>query len=470
MKNYLYMVLVFVFFSCKKLVDIPPPENLLVSENVFSNSKTAAGVISNIYSQMSLDGSYSAGASSFSLICGLYSDELTDWSVGGNDQAQFYQNNLNDRNSIILAKWGELYKYIYVCNATIEGLQESNLNQAVKKQLIGEAKFVRAFQLFYLVNLWGDVPVPRTKSYLANANLRKSPRDSIYSLIKRDLLDARDMLSSQFLSSDLVTAYPERVRPTKWAASALLARVYLYTQDYLSAEAESSEIINKSDLFSLEAPSNTFLKDSKDAIWQIKAEGSSSGTFNSLEAYTYDITNGIDFLHSVSLAPAVVRLFGVEDLRLKSWIGVYEESPGNQYYYSLKYKNPAYYTAPTTEYTVVLRLAEQFLIRSEARLHLSRMNEAQEDVNMIRRRSGLNDTTINNKEMGLNVLLQERQRELFLEWGHRWMDIKRQPDLDSKMTNVTVGKGATWVDYKVVFPIPRTELESDKSLEQSRGY
>jgi hypothetical protein len=95
-------------------------------------------------------------------------------------------------------------------------------------------------------------------------------------------------------------------------------------------------------------------------------------------------------------------------------------------YFPTKYKNDQ--ISPITEYSMVMRLAEQYLIRAEARAEQSNItgaNSATSDVNAIRARAGIAGTTATTQNDMLQAIADERLRELFTEWGHRWLDLKR---------------------------------------------
>ncbi len=99
-----------------------------------------------------------------------------------------------------------------------EGVEKSKtLSVAVKEQLLGEAKFLRAFFYFYLVNLYGDVPLIISTDYVVNAKSSRTDLLQVYDQIVRDLIDAQRNLSVSYVSS-------ERVRPNQSVATALLAR------------------------------------------------------------------------------------------------------------------------------------------------------------------------------------------------------------------------------------------------------
>src|SRR5690606_16340716 len=96
----------------------------------------------------------------------------------------YYNNALLPINS----SWSRMYNFIFVANSAIEGLNEATaLTPAVKQQLMGEAKFVRAFCYFYLINLYGDVPLVVTTDYRVNAILPRASEMMVYEQIISDL-------------------------------------------------------------------------------------------------------------------------------------------------------------------------------------------------------------------------------------------------------------------------------------------
>ena len=163
-------------------------------------------------------------------------------------------------------------------------------------------------------------------------------------------------------------------------------------------------------------------------------------------------------------------------MRFKNWLGIYTAPNTNkQYYFPYKYKS--YQSGkPVTEYYMVLRLGEQYLIRAEARAQQGNISGALADLNSIRNRAGLASYTgpTDNTSL-LTAILHERQVELFTEWGHRWLDLKRTNTVNSIMGspgNVCQAKGGTWNSdgHQAVFPIPLSEMNLNHNLTQNSGY
>lgn len=156
--------------------------------------------------------------------------------------------------------------------------------------------------------------------------------------------------------------------------------------------------------------------------------------------------------------------FETNDNRKTKWIGT-STINGIPYLYPFKYKNRSF--APVDEYIIVFRLAEQLLIRSEARLRQNKIEASLADLNMIRVRAGLQPVKTGNGDEVMSSIVKERQLELFAEWGHRWFDLKR---LNTIHTVLSAIKGSNWQETDQLFPIPFNEMQINSSLEQNPGY
>ncbi|MBO9203273.1 MULTISPECIES: RagB/SusD family nutrient uptake outer membrane protein [Niastella] len=455
--------------SCNKLVEIDAPVSTVNQANVYANDATATAALTGIYISMGDVFSVFTGKESISLRSGLSADEFTlSNEVTDTKLIAYYQNSLSDDLSLGAEMWEPLYKNIFFCNSAIEGLSSSTaLTTQVKQQLTGEAKFIRAFCYFYLVNLFGDVPLAVTSDYKVNASMGRASKKMVYQQVLNDLLDARAKLDDNYLDGKLqpYKGAIERVRPNKAAATALLARVYLYTNDYANAETYATQVINNSTLFSLPTLDNTFLKNSIEAIWQLQP--SVSG-WNTGDAQVFVINNNQGNDKPVYLNQGLLDAFENGDARKNEWI--HDTIINNvNYYYPYKYRN-ATFNEPVTEYLMVLRLAEQYLIRAEARAQENNFSGALEDLNIIRARAGLISTTAGDKNSLLAAILQERRIEFFSEWGHRWLDIKRTNEVDKVMTIITSQKGGTWKEFQELYPLPLTDIQKNKNLIQNYGY
>lgn len=445
-----------IALSCDEFVSIAPPKTEIISEVAFKGELSAKSAVTGIYSLMMSGRSFaSAGLEEYT---GILSDEMINYSVRS-DQIQFYQNSLSPQNTDVLGVfWTEAYKYILNANVIIEGVSQSdNLIPEVKNEIIGEAKFIRGYCYFHLVNLFGEVPLLLSSDYRANAIAPRSPVSSVYASIETDLLEARALLNADYSASN-----GERTRPNKGAATALLARVYLYTGQWEKADEFSSYVIENASLYTLEEHlDDVFLSNSDEAIWQLRPVrpglNTPQGQLFILTAPPNSVTQ------RVSLTPHLVDSFETDDERRLHWVGDFSTDDGT-WHYCHKYKLAV--NAEVLEYAMVLRLAEQFLIRAEARANLDDLEGAKEDLNRIRNRAGLANTQSSDKAAILDAIEQERRVEFFAECGHRWFDLKR-----TGKANEILGLLKTdWQLTDVLLPIPESERLLNPALTQNEGY
>jgi hypothetical protein len=124
---------------------------------------------------------------------------------------------------------------------------------------------------------------------------------------------------------------------------------------------------------------------------------------------------------------------------------------------------------------LVLRVAEQYLIRAEAKAQQNNFSGAQADVNVIRNRAGLpNLTTMVDNTTAMMAIEKERRTELFCEWGHRWFDLKRWSSLTNtgktRADDVLGALKITWKSTSVIYPIPQSARDNNPNLTQNTGY
>jgi len=460
--------------GCKKFLEVKAPSTSVNEDNVYRSDETAIAVLTEIYTAMVGDGGF-AGQNGVSILSGLSADELTLASTVTDEQLlAYYRNQLRTRPGANYGTtfWNISLQELFACNAAIEGLNKTtSLTDAVKTQLLGEAKFMRALLYFYLVNFYGDVPLVLTTNPNVTRTLPRSPQQEIYAQTVADLKDAQSLLSNSFLDATLLKSSPERVRPTKWAATALLARVYLYLSQFADAETEASKIITNSSQFSLAPVEGVFLRNSTEAIWQmqpvVKGRNTEDG-FTLILPSTGPNRNN----NPVYLSPQLLNAFEEGDGRRQTggWVDSVTGS-GTTYFFPAKYRATTT-SGAFTEYLMIFRLAEQYLIRAEARANVNNIQGAVEDLNEIRTRAELPGTIASDQPSLLAAILKERQVELFTELGQRWLDLKRTGNVDAVMSSVTPLKanGAEWNSYQQLYPIQFSDIQRNPNLTQNPGY
>lgn len=456
MKKTFVSIAWFLFFltmpSCKKFVLIPPPVNQVTNQTLFTSDATATAAVTGMYSQMMNDPSqFTNGFVTF--YAGMAADELS-YNLPGSNQ-EFLTNKITLANHSLLQMsfWQPAYTYIYTANAILEGLAFSDqVTPSVKNQLLGEAKFIRSFCYFYLVNLFGAVPLVTTTDYRATIQLERTPVPVIYTQMEDDLEEAQALLGSDYSG-------PEKIRPNRWAAASLLARVHLYREEWEKAEAEASLVINSA-RYSLATLKDVFLKNSQEAIWQLRPV---NATYNTHEAKAI-LPISPATPPAYVLSQTLINAFEDGDSRKIFWdTALIYEMQRVELPYKYKVYNPG---EPLSEYYTVLRLAEQYLIRAEASAHQNKLREATADINLLRGRAGLNDTTATTQKDMLAIIEHERWVELFAEWGHRWFDLKRT----GRAASVLGALKNTWTDAAMLWPVPQGEINANPALTQNPGY
>jgi starch-binding outer membrane protein, SusD/RagB family len=462
-KNYGLKTLCIVFvlnsLACKDLIEIGVPNDKVIASEVYKNDGTATSAMLGVYAMATNQGG-SISTSGVGNYTGLSADELYR-NTPLPAVEEFRNNSLTETNSILNTFfWTPGYNYIFITNNVIEGLENSKaLSPGTKNQLLGEAKFMRAYFYFHLVNLFGGVPLVLSTDYKVTAMLPRADSKDVYKQIIADLSDAKNLLSASYISSG-------KVRPNKAAASAFLARVYLYEKNWVKAEQESSEVINNSAYSLISDLNKVFLANSAEAVFQLMPNiPITTSTINTVDGFNY-IPNA-NARPTFNLTTNLLDAFPAADKRKANWTKSTVVG-GMTYTYPFKYQVK---TGPAlTEYYMLFRLAEQFLIRAEARAEQNKLPLAIADVDVIKSRAGIPLITNINPGISqpalLDEIMAERQRELFMEGGHRWYDLKRR----GKAGTVLAPIKPNWKPTAELYPIPYSEIRVNPFLVQNPGY
>lgn len=439
--------------GCEQFTEVGTPQSQLTAPAVFENATTANAAMSDIYAQIREQGMVNGNLGGLSHLMGIYADELKFYGTNTNI-AQFDNHTITPSNPMVLAFWNASYAEIYAANAMLEGLSNSTtLTQDDRNRLMGEALFLRAYLHFYLVNVFGDIPYITTTDYTVNTTVAKIPQAQVWQKIIADLLQAEELLPDVYPGT-------ERVRANKGAATALLARAYLYTGDWNNAKIKATAVIDNSLYITEPNLANCFLRGASDIIWALQA---GVAGVNTKDARTFVFNSGPPTRSA--LTSDFMNAFELGDQRKVQWVKTITNSSGT-WYCPFKYKKTTN-TGTSQEYTILLRLAEQYLIRAEANTQLGNGTEAQADINEIRTKAGLPNTTANTTESLVAAIAHERQIEFFSEQGHRWFDLKRT----GKADEVLIPLKPNWVNTQLLLPLPQTELLLNPNLlPQNNGY
>lgn len=450
----LYLALFSALFSCDSFVEVELPKSQLTAVTVFEDYSTAEAALSNIFASIRDSGMLTGTGTGISNQLGHYADELISTQTASNPNLPFYNNSLLPANTTVASYWNYSYYQIYSANSLIEGVQQSTiLTTDQKRLLVGEALFIRALMHFYLVNLFGDVPYVTQTDLKTNSKISRTSIALVYEKVIADLQNSIKNLPNTYIDT-------QRTLPNIFTAKALLARVFLYSGAFSAASEQATAILNQQEFYSMTSINSAFLIDSKETIWQLHSGAAGN---NAAQGSYFILLSAPPRL--ASLSNQLVNSFESNDLRKANWIKSVS-NVSSTWYFPFKYKENIP-TSNSKEYSVIFRLAEQYLIRAEARVKQGDLIGAKEDLNKIRLRAGLDETMASSQSEIISAIQIERKHELFTEFGHRFFDLKRTGNLDTTLQGIKPG----WNPTDSLFPIPQNELSANPNLgSQNPGY
>lgn len=468
-KIFKYLPAIFLMFSliitsCEDELEQLPPEQLSneLSLGTYDNLVLATNAT---YTQLYAVNWYGrdftviadlkgGNAKSSPLNSGRFQTEY-NWANSQSESAGFFDNAYN-----LIARANN------VINALV-GFEELGVTQAQLDQLDGEAKFLRALAYFDLVRMYAQpysydpnslgVPVVLVTEIAEPA---RNTVAEVYTQIVADLLEAETKLAA--LSTNGLRGETDKVGlATKEAAQALLAKVYLYMEDWTNAAAYASKLISNSkySLYTAAEYGTIWSTDgASEVIFEVYGNQTQTGWggFDEI-GYIYDPGGYGDVCASNQL----LSLYEAGDVRANVF-KTDSKYPG----YSWPNKYPGKEELRVNN-IVVLRLAEMYLIRAEAVLNGASGN-ALNDYNAIRSNRGLAAATT----VTLNNIYDERRRELCFEGNQLW-DLSRTGrglDRDEAETNIAGDIDIPFPDYRWAMPIDAFEMDNNSNMVQNPGY
>lgn len=461
--------------GCKKYLDTALPSNLIATQDAFMSDNAVSAVVTGSLSSLTSDGIFSGGTGiNLAYLSGLYTDELQLTYPANATFVPYYTDALSTAG--VPKAWTDMYAKILAVNSAIDGINSSTATLYNKNQWLGECYFVRGLLYFYLVNIYGDVPLTLTGDYKANNGLSRTSTAQVYQQIIADVQQAQTLLSYDYRDPYSQTT-SVRDRPNRYAATALLAKVYLYTGQWNNAEVQADSVINNSNTYKLLTTDQAFSLNGKETIWALPPTTSS-------KEYDYLMYNngmpavipsgktpGSAYNMYAAMSNSLLGAFESTDNRYATWarpvvVSPTAANPAITYYFPNKYTS----SAIGGQNEIILRLAEIYLIRAEARAQQKNISGAQADINVIRTRAGLPGTTAADVTGLLSAIAKERQVELFTETGNRFFDLKRTNTIDGVMNSAAPQKGSTWSSFMQLWPIPPGDIIQDPNIAQNTGY
>lgn len=448
MKRLLYLLsaVLLLSASCKKFLDMQPEQQVDASQAIFDGNSAEAAV-NGLYNRLGSENYY---GSNFTALSYLSGGDI-QWTGSQSAPAQIASRKLTADNSNIASAWTAIYRTILSANHIIETVPQlagQLLSQGKKEQLTGEAYFIRALAYFDLARGWGGVQLilKPTRAPADQEGIKRSSLADTYAQVLSDLDKAEALLP----------ATTNRNRTTRKTVWALKARYYLYRQQWALAEANAGKIIDDDASYQLLKPYSAFFANNAVATPESVFEIAYSTSFKN-NHYNWWLPPAIGGRREWAPGSALVALLNdPETGGGRNALIAQTAPPGNLWYGKLYYRNPT-----GTDPAYIIRLAELYLIRAEARARLNIPDKALTDLNAVRDRAGIGPVNAGTQSEILLAIEQERRVEFPFE-GDRWFDLVRTG-------RVAAVLGLTDAN-KYVFPIPVSELLADKNLTPNPGY
>ncbi len=430
--------------ACDSVLEVEPRSSISDQQTIVDKG-SAETAIRAVY-----DASRGYNGTSLQSI-GYLSGDNIQWTGSQSQVQEFINHKVNPENSTISSVWSGVYNTINRANhviAKVPALTDPLLTQTLKDQITGEAYFIRALAYFDLARTWGGAPII-TKPTLAatdNRGIAKSPQTEVYAQVLKDLDVAEPLLPQT----------TDRFRATRKTVWGLKSRFYLYQKNWAKAEEYADKIIADVANYELIKPFNSFFfpeskRGTKESIFEFYY---STNETNGHRGQWQPQSNG----GTRQWAPndALVALLN-DPLTGGTRNTLVAKDNQNRWYGNL------YYRSPATDPTYVIRIAEVYLIRAEARAQQGglKLGGAKTDLDAVRDRAGLTPTPAVTQADLLLAIENERRLEFALE-GHRWFDLVRTGRAGAVL-NVTDPN-------RYVMPIPIDQILADNALVQNTGY
>ena len=426
--------------SCDVL-DAEPQSSIEASEAFKTKKDIDKGILGAYASFQSL----SYYGRTFYLFSDLSADNLSHpLAATAAVYAEVNNNNILPENGSVSGIWSLAYDGINVANnvvqkvPTIEGMTSEEQDKA-----LAELYFIRALNHFNLLNYFGGVPIKLEPTIgVGNLDAPRNTVGEVYAQIIDDLTFAADKL----------TTSGNKTRASKFAAKALLARVYLYQKDYPKAIAMATDVIKNGNYSLLTNYRDVFTDESSESIFEI--------FFSQLERNRiaeYNFPTSLNGRREVEPSADLVSSYQTGDARFNASLAFAGTNA-----YAIKYDD----LSLGADNVIVLRLADMYLIRAEAEANLPTVNvqAVRDDINKIRNRANLGSTSETSVSKLVRIIENERRFEFAFE-GHRWFDLVRTNRATAVLPNV---KSIN----QTLFPIPLDEIltNNDPGMVQNPGY
>jgi starch-binding outer membrane protein, SusD/RagB family len=443
MKKLIYITGILYILTGCDILNVEPTDSIPASTAFKDKAGIERGIVGSYSSLQSL----SYFGRTYLIFSDLAADNLLHPpDATSADYAQVDNNAILPENGFLDGMWAAIYDGINVANNVIVKVPEmTDMTDIEKNEALGELYFLRALNHFNLLNYLGPIPLKiKPTTDVDNLNAARNPVDQVYAQIISDLTFAELHLNK---SNSL------KIRATKYAATALLARVYLYKGDFNLAYEKADDVIKNGGYILPAKFADVFSADgSAETIFEVDF---SEVDRNRIAEYNFPKT--LNGRREVAPTLSLINAFETGDER---------DTVSIKYSGTNAYANKYNDLSKGADNVIVLRLAEMYLIRAESEAHKTNADIASiiDDINVIRSRADLGGTTALSISELLSAIEKERRVEFAFE-GQRWFDLvrtKRATEILPTVTNLN----------KTLFPVPLSELQTNNSPEmiQNPGY
>jgi hypothetical protein len=473
------LAVMLLFSSCNDYLDFPA-EGVVPSEEFFQTADHAEQSVVAIYAHLR---AWTMVGFAFIIMQEITSDNSVKGSAVGDASFinDFDQLNYTSNQFILNDYWSGRYQGINRANQAISNIPGITMDEGRKARLIAEAKFLRALFYFDLVRAFGDVPMPTSVENTQAASTTRTPAEEVYGLIIQDLQDAIAVLPPSYGAGDIG-------RATVWAARGLLAKVYLYREEWENVLTQTSAIIESNQFDLLEDFYEVFRienENSIESIFEIQSSGvagiqdlgsqhsqiqgvrGENGFGWGFNLPSDDLIAAFEEAGDVERKEATILMKGdvtpdgdlIEGVPAGQLEGVGEPRYNGKSYVPRSQQVSGIWEGAEQNIRV-LRYAEILLIDAEAKVRLSDVGGAATSLNKVRERAGLEDIEAPTVE----DIWNERRLELAME-GDRFFDLVRTGQAETVLAPRFVpGKHE-------VFPIPQGMIDiTNNTIEQNPNY
>lgn len=482
-----------VFMSCEKDFLEKSPIVGTTEENFYRTEADAIAAVNAAYATLQFQ--LSPGGHFRWFWGDIMSDDSEKGGSGDNDvnallQLETFKGPAN--TDLLEGEWSADYEGIYRANVVLEKVPAIEMDADLKARILGEARFIRAWNYYNLVTMFGGVPLADHVLAPSEYNMPRATAQQIWDLVESDLVAASATLwkRSEYPAADLG-------RITQGSAQALLVKTYLWREKWAEAKATAEAIINSSEYQLVANYADIFTQygeNNSESVFEIQYMNASGGNWGKNNANEGSFTNvftrargqfaGYGF--NIPTQDFVDEFFaeGFEDPRLASTVFRVGEEMGDRgtftidatggipyIYYPKKYFNDKSEDAPFGDPNPnggsndrVIRYSDVLLMHAEAAYHMGDEAAARTSVNEVRSRVGIPAISFSGADL-LKAIYHERRVELGLE-AHRFFDLVRT----GQAPEVLGGLGFVAGTHEL-FPIPQSQIQATNgALAQNPGY